>query len=742
MGFTSDSLSLSHETEHLQSLYLSTYMTLFAYCSTTVVVILSILLFRSQRAVKQSISAPQSGFDMDRLPDELILYILSYLDEQDLVNAQSLSKRFLKLGRDHNIWKELCFEKAPAESARRRQRLSPVEDSRLSALRQAFSTLSEQNHGGSNDSSATVPSNTARSRSLASWDPRYPGDDIDFYQEYIHRYAPIAPATWLDLPKDRINGANWAHEATGFGTLRDSTGEVSELVAPLDDGSVCVWDVSKDADGDNTGTIRLAGRSPAGLLTGLSDGSDHATIATESKNIMTEVGAVDCVSINSSSKRGLFAVQNDLQEVDLRTLQIISTQSYTFPITALSEATDSTPVTVGTSSTVYVYDSRVSQAYRSSDNDVKVEVIGGPTASYAVLTQPGPLSILHHNQDDSIWIAGRFTHLLNYDRRFFPRLKGTLHSGARISCLSSLPHPHIPRDLDLVSNPSTSLAALQTAKSIPGTTLIAAGVYKGKGSLELYGLSPSSSTTPSLASKYQNRQTASTSKLLAAVPTGAHIVTSDSDGNIKWFERSGAHRIRTMNINAPAPSSDSPAPSAQEAYATGAEVPSFNTMQSQAQSQGLWNTADADAPGHGDIVRKIAPLRTGDGASGKGAQNPLLLWSGDGRVGVLGWGRRAVFTQRKGTGEGTGEEEDWDVQGEDEGYVSGFSSGSGGIRGGRRKGDGEEADNEEERLRVNARRAERRAREDAERQFAGSMRRALEGQANEARWMRGLGLGS
>ena len=39
-----------------------------------------------------------------------------------------------------------------------------------------------------------------------------------------------------------------------------------------------------------------------------------------------------------------------------------------------------------------------------------------------------------------------------------------------------------------------------------------------------------------------------------------------------------------------------------------------------------------------------------------------------------------------------------------------------------------------------AKSAEERALEDAERQYSGTLRRALEGQADEARFMRGLGL--
>ncbi|KAF2218255.1 hypothetical protein BDZ85DRAFT_208463 [Elsinoe ampelina] len=620
---------------------------------------------------------------MDTLPDELLIHILSYLEQHDLVNTQLLSKRLLKLGRDDKIWKERCFRQSPAENLRRKQQDHVEGNSHLSALRQAFTTLEDQSRARARGTNANRETAPERNRYLTSWDPRYPGEELDYYQEYIHRHAPIAPLTWLNIPRDRINGAAWDHEATGMGMLRDVDGQIQQIVTPLDDGSIAMWTVDTRTDAEAQAEVRLTARSSSGLLTGLAEGMDRASVATDSKTIMTEVGAVECVAIDSTNKRGLFAVQQSLQEVDLSTMQVISSQAYPFAITALSEVCGSTPLTVGTTSTVHLYDSRVAKAYQPRDDSIKTELIGGLTAKHAVLTQPGPMSILHQ-QDDSIWVAGRFTHMLNYDRRFFPKLLGTIHSGARISSLAALPHPHISRDLDTLSNPTTTMASLRSAKSATGTTFVAAGVYKGKGSLELYGLSPSDSGGSILSSKYHNRQTASTSKLLSAIPTGGHIVMSDSDGNVKWFERNAHHRIRSFNIN----QIDSATTVPEYAMTTGAEVPSFNQASTQAQSDGIFGAPNMDAPGQGDIVQKLIPFQTH--SSSTGTQNPLFMWTGDGRVGILSFGHRSAF---------------------------------------------------EEKMRVNARRAERRAREDAERQFAGRMRRALEGQAREVRWMRGLGLG-
>jgi len=122
---------------------------------------------------------------MDRLPDEIILQILSYLEVRDIVDSQYLSRRYLYLSRDTAVWKQLCFENSRAEAQRRRQLLSPAGDARLAALRDAVNSIAEAD-GSAPSSSPSSPSTAdARVRAYANWDPSYPHEQIDFYQEYI-----------------------------------------------------------------------------------------------------------------------------------------------------------------------------------------------------------------------------------------------------------------------------------------------------------------------------------------------------------------------------------------------------------------------------------------------------------------------------------------------------------------------------------------------------------------------------
>lgn len=594
------------------------------------------------------------------------------MDVLDITRCQAVSKRFLALARDDSIWKLQCFENSRAEALRRRQRLLDVQNSPLEGLRNAISSLpgvdQTTSAGIDGDRSQT---NTAdaerrqRTRAFVNWEPEYPGESFDYYEEYIQRHADIN-VDWIDLPNQNGSDQREIREATGVGVLSDHGSGERKMVSPLDDGSICIWDVTSRSTTSSGGYGTLLGQSKPGLLT-------NGAAFDLSHTIMTETGAVECVSIDHHAQKCHFAVQNVLQEVDLRTWQVTSTKKYPFPITALSTCQPGTPLAVGTNNTIHLHDARELTASHDSNTNGSVELIGGSTTSHATLSQPGPLSILNHAESSSIWIAGRFTSLLHYDLRRFPRLLGTIHSGARIASLTSLPHPLVPRSFDLVRNPQASISAHHTARSNIGTTLVAAAEYKGKGSLELHD--------PSGKESYQNRQTASASKLLSVAPHGGRLVFSDGDGNLRWMERNGSTLVRQYNINSDRRPSDPP--------------------NSDATSGGIFSSSASEMPGQGDIVQKILPLRASEGQHPSDRPDvpneSLLLWSGDGRLGCLSFGTQNPLRS----------EEDW-----------------------------------HDALEAQSVNAEQRAKEDAERQYAMTMRRALERNADEVRLVRGLGMAS
>ncbi|OCK84840.1 F-box domain-containing protein [Lepidopterella palustris CBS 459.81] len=626
---------------------------------------------------------------MDVLPVEILLQIIAFLEPTDLVNLQYVSRRYLEICRDNTLWKTLCFEHSVAEVRRRRQLLYSQMDTRLAELARAMDNISGVpfHVRDVNALNAEMQEHRAAARRkaalVASWDPSYPGEKTNFYQEFIHRHAPHSISWFQDAQyghrEDRLH-----HEATGMGVLFNDAGQLADkLVAPLEDGSICIW----DASGDHNRHGGIIDRSPIGLLSNRGPELDHEFRLTQNKAIMTETGAVECVSIDSRQKKGFFAVQNVLNEVDLRTLQVVSKTPYPFPITALSEARHPTPLTVGTNWTLHLHDTRKPAQVSGFGSSSRCELIAGTPSKtdfhriqtgdfggHVSLSQPGALSILHlptsreWDGNGDIWVAGRFTSFLNYDRRFFPRLRGTVHSGARLSCLNAIPQPFVPLDLRLLRH-YPSPAAIRQEKSIPGHTIIAAGEYKGKGSLELYSLSSDptrsiissdSRATRKQNSFYHNRQTASSSKLLSVAAHGTRIVFSDGDGNLKWVERDGFTPVRQLNIN------------------------TEDSVNSQAMALN---------PGEGDIVQKIVPT-VADSCTGGGevplGKDSLIVWTGDGKLGMVTFGRSPAFNV-----------DDLDEQAR--------------------------TAQEEEHMR-------------REREYGRELRRALERQAAELSWMRGYGL--
>ncbi|KAH4044905.1 hypothetical protein HBI24_043170 [Parastagonospora nodorum] len=614
---------------------------------------------------------------MKHLPDEIILSIISYLEPSELVNLQHVSRQFLALSRDNNLWKTLCFSHSVAERRRRRLEVAADIDPRLAELITAANNISNAfDTSVHNPFAPSAEAQLERNKEKrwealrTNWDPSYPGEKVDWYRDFVERHAPQRIGWFQDVGNERgEEEEDVRREATGAGVLFDSEGLADKLVAPMGDGSICVWDARASSERQG----KILAKTDIGVLADRGADLDYETRQRQSHAIMTETGAVECVSIDSTLKKGFFAVMNVLNEVDLNTLQVVARTPYPFPITALSEAHHRTPLTVGTNWTLHLHDTRKAPPAPSS---TRCELIGGSTSpsfsrletgdfgGHVSLSQPGALSILHlptardWDGNGDIWVGGRFTSLLNFDRRFFPRLRGTVHSGARLSCLASIPLPFIPQSLRVDYPPNY----LRDAKLTPGHTLIAAGEYKGKGSLELYGLgaeptrsinSSDSRTTRNPQACYQNRQTASSSKLLAVAPHGTRIVFSDGDGNLKWVERDGSTPVRQFNIN--------PQP-----------VPS--------QEQTMTNPLQGDV--EGDIVQKILPTtRSG------GVKNDLVLWTGDGKLGMLGFGREAPFDEDVF-------EDALEQQGEK-------------VR---------------------------------EREYGEGMRRALEMQARELRWLRGYGL--
>ncbi|KAL1795371.1 hypothetical protein ACET3X_007187 [Alternaria dauci] len=122
------------------------------------------------------------------LPNELILHIISYLEPTELVALQHVSRAFLALSRDNNLWKSLCFNHSATERRRRRLEITPPDiDPRLAELIRAADTLANtfatephDPHAPSADVQRDRNEGKKRAALLANWDPSFPGEKVDW----------------------------------------------------------------------------------------------------------------------------------------------------------------------------------------------------------------------------------------------------------------------------------------------------------------------------------------------------------------------------------------------------------------------------------------------------------------------------------------------------------------------------------------------------------------------------------
>lgn len=139
---------------------------------------------------------------------------------------------------------------------------------------------------------------------MANWDPVFPGEQISWYDEYIQRNGP-ACISWFETPRIQDRGAQTTVEARGLALFSpydgdDGTGTML-AVSPLDDASVCLWDVN----GSRGRQGGILAQSKPGILFIDGPGSENTR---RSKRIDT--GVTECVSVDNHRNRAFFAVQS------------------------------------------------------------------------------------------------------------------------------------------------------------------------------------------------------------------------------------------------------------------------------------------------------------------------------------------------------------------------------------------------------------------------------------------------
>ncbi|KKY22803.1 putative f-box domain protein [Phaeomoniella chlamydospora] len=525
---------------------------------------------------------------MDNLPVEILLEIFESLSQKDLVSLQTVSKRLSSVARANLFWRDFCYDKSPAVKIRSwttfSQIASQIPDGANTANETAatFASMLQMVDAGTvplrtglnqTKTAAANRPRTKRLRDIANWDPSYASERVDWYSEYIARAGPLS-VSWFQPASEEVKGlAHWQQ------------GQEQRAIAPLEDGTICVWDA-------NTG--QEINRSPSGAL----NSSEHS--------FQSFSGATECVSVDSTVGRAFFAVGSQLKTVNLDTLQVLSSHEFTFPITALSQSRQTlsdVPLTVGTRASVHMFDPREHTVLPTPVTD-----IDSPPSPSLVAGDSYPISILNATAN-SIYLAGRYPSILAYDRRFFPRLEDTIYSGARLCSLGISHFEALP--------PSANLS--------PISTLLACGEYNGRGSLELYSLPYQKEDEASRV--YKNRQSASRSKLLSVASHGTRIVFSDADGGLKWVERDGSSLVRSWNIN----------------------QFRFNEPESHIrQANGRARTVLEFGAQGGDVVRKIIPLQTQETERGIRGDGDLLVWTGE-KAGIIKFRSEEIWEDAKET---------------------------------------------------------------------------------------------
>jgi hypothetical protein len=295
------------------------------------------------------------------------------------VNLQRVSSRLLKLARDNSLWRSKCFDQSPCAATSANTRLS---GSALNGvLRPTGSEEAEESavNGHSAEwseiDSRHQKNPSGHARAITNWDLTNELERMDWYSEYIARHSTLN-ATWLD------ERSSPPQEVRGLAISKDLT----RAFGPLEDGSLCVWDVGNPNAGRLPGhnTFREISRSPVSILF-----EDRATVGESSTNKarLEYSGATECIAIDSDQQKAYVAVGDILNEVDLQTLQVVSQNKYAWQITALSqEDSPERSLTVGTSWSLHLHDSRMQFRERSrSPEDIFKAASAFPEDSIAFL---------------------------------------------------------------------------------------------------------------------------------------------------------------------------------------------------------------------------------------------------------------------------------------------------------------------------------------------------------------------
>lgn len=233
------------------------------------------------------------------------------LEPYELSRLQLVSRHLQGLCLDNRLWKRHCFEGSPWYQAllnRRNSPRTPFTSADDSPIGEPIDRPDEANSTEPLVHDAAVEASRQRSqklRDMASWDPAFPNERVSWYDEYIQREGP-ACINWLQAPRISDQGLEAVVEARGVALYSPYDGDdgigTMLAVSPLDDGSVCLWDV-KGTRG-RQGGILAQSRPELLYMTGPSDQNGRSRFERIDSSV------ADRVAVDNHGHRAFFAVQS------------------------------------------------------------------------------------------------------------------------------------------------------------------------------------------------------------------------------------------------------------------------------------------------------------------------------------------------------------------------------------------------------------------------------------------------
>jgi len=241
------------------------------------------------------------------------------LEPPDLASVQLVSRAFRILARDNGLWRQRCLQESSyLKNLNHRRRLgtslqpkpnAPIHyEHTIDITHQwAHSDVSSEKVANLDAGDAITDNDRERARIMANWDPCFPSEPVNWYDEYLLRHGPVV-VNWMQLPRAAYLSTGHFAEARGVALYRPDISRLDDFrretlmaVSPLNDGSVCLWDVN----GTKTGKRgSIVAQSRPGIL--FIDGPD-ADNKRRSKRI--DSGVTESVSVDSLYHRAFFAVQ-------------------------------------------------------------------------------------------------------------------------------------------------------------------------------------------------------------------------------------------------------------------------------------------------------------------------------------------------------------------------------------------------------------------------------------------------